>query len=72
MKDGSKYSARVDAAKGSASIPLTEEEVAEKFRDCAAFTGMQKNNAEKAIDLILNLEKIADIRTLTALLGFGK
>jgi 2-methylcitrate dehydratase PrpD len=58
----------VDAAKGSAEYPMTEDDVAEKFRDCAAFAKMPKDRAEKAIDFILNLEKVADIRELTALL----
>jgi 2-methylcitrate dehydratase PrpD len=71
LKSGSTLSARVDAARGSASMPMTEEEVAEKFRDCAAFAGMSNDNAEKAIDLILNLEKVADIRALTSVLSIG-
>jgi 2-methylcitrate dehydratase PrpD len=69
MKDGRHISARVDAAKGSASMPMSEEEVAEKYRDCAAFARMPKATVEKAIDLVLALEELDDIRTLTALLG---
>jgi hypothetical protein len=61
----------VDAARGSASMPMTEEEVAEKFRDCAAFARMSNDNTEKAIELILNLEKVADIRALTSVLSIG-
>src|SRR5262249_24925218 len=68
LNDGRTLSARADAAKGSASMPLTEEEVAEKFRDCAAFARMPKDRAEKVIVLVLELEKLDDIRTLTALL----
>ncbi|MGZ9080148.1 MAG: MmgE/PrpD family protein [Burkholderiales bacterium] len=68
LKDGRTISARVDAAKGSADYPMTEDEVAEKFRDCAAFAKMPKGNVERAIDLILELEKVGDIRELTALL----
>jgi 2-methylcitrate dehydratase PrpD len=68
LKGGRTISARADAAKGSADYPMSEEEVAEKFRDCAAFAKMPKDRAEKAIDLILSLEKVADIRELTALL----
>lgn len=68
LKDGRTISARVDAAKGSADYPMTEDEVAEKFRDCAAFANMPKDNTEKAIDLILTLEKVADIRELTTVL----
>ena len=47
---------------------MTEDEVAEKFRDCAAFAKMPKGNTERAIELILNLEKVGDIRELTRLL----
>jgi 2-methylcitrate dehydratase PrpD len=68
LKDGRTISARVDAAKGSADYPMTEEEVAEKFLDCAAFAKLPKDRAEKAVDLILSLEKVADIRELTNLL----
>ena len=68
LKDGRKISARVDEAKGSANLPMTEEEVAEKFRDCAAFLGLPKDRADKAIELVLKLETVSDIRTLTSLL----
>jgi 2-methylcitrate dehydratase PrpD len=68
LKDGRTLSARVDAAKGSASMPMSEDEVADKFRDCAAFTKMSGHAAEQAIEHILNLERLDDIRTLTALL----
>jgi 2-methylcitrate dehydratase PrpD len=66
LKDGRTLSARADAAKGSASMPMTEEEVAEKFRDCAAFAKMSGAAADTAIDLVLNLERVENIRTLTA------
>jgi 2-methylcitrate dehydratase PrpD len=66
LTDGRTLSARADAAKGSASMPMTEDEVAEKFRDCAAFAKMSRAAADTAIDLVLNLERVEDIRTLTA------
>src|SRR5205085_3924778 len=47
LKDGRTLSARADAAKGSASMPMSEEEVSEKFRDCAAFAKLPKDAAEK-------------------------
>jgi 2-methylcitrate dehydratase PrpD len=68
LKDGRTLSARADAAKGSASMPMSEVEVADKFRDCAAFARMPGDATEEAIDQILNLERVHDIRTLTALL----
>jgi hypothetical protein len=61
----------VDAAKGSAALPMTEDEVARKFRECAAFTGCPGGRAEQIIDLVLHLEKVDDIRKLTRQLGAG-
>ena len=49
-------------------MPMSEEEVAEKFCDCAAFVRMPNGSVEKAIELELTLEKLDDVRTLTALL----
>ena len=71
LKGGRTISARVDAAKGSATMPMTEDEVADKFRDCAAFARMPKDRAEKTIERVLSLEDVKDIRELTALLRIG-
>jgi 2-methylcitrate dehydratase PrpD len=68
LKDGRKLSGRAEAAKGSASLPMTESEVADKFRDCAHFAGWPARRTEELISAILELEKLEDIRTLTALL----
>ena len=68
LQDGRKLSARVDAAKGSASMPMTEDEVAEKFRDCAAFARWPTARTEKIIALVLNLEALSDMRVLAGLL----
>ena len=68
LKNGRTISARVDEAKGSANLPMTEEEVAEKFRDCARFARLPQDRTEKAIEMVLGLEKVDDIRKLTALL----
>ena len=68
LKNGRTLSARVDAAKGSASMPMTEEEVAEKFRDCAGFADWPRDRTEKIIELVLKLEALNDIRVLTGLL----
>ena len=71
LKNGRTVSARVDAAKGSASLPMTEDEVARKFRECAEFAGCPGARADPIIDLVLHLEKLEDIRSLTRLLGAG-
>ena len=68
MKNGKTISARVDEARGSANLPLTEEEVADKFRDCANFIGWPRTKQEAIIEQVLSLEKVSDIRELTKLL----
>jgi 2-methylcitrate dehydratase PrpD len=71
LTNGRAFSARADAAKGSASVPMTEDEVAAKFRDCARFARWPAERAEKIISLVLDLEKVNDIRALTSLLQAG-
>jgi 2-methylcitrate dehydratase PrpD len=71
LKDGRTFSARADTAKGSASLPMTEDEVARKFRECAEFASWPGERAEKIVDLVLHLEKVDDIHDLTRLLGAG-
>jgi 2-methylcitrate dehydratase PrpD len=66
LADGRTLSARAEAAKGSATMPLTEEEVAEKFRDCARFAHWPSARTERVIAQVLDLENVDDIRELTA------
>jgi 2-methylcitrate dehydratase PrpD len=71
LKDGRTLSARVDVAKGSATHPMSEDEVARKFRECSEFAGRPADKTEKIIDLVLHLENVKDIRDLTRLLRTG-
>lgn len=68
LKDGRHFSARAEAARGSASLPMSEDDVAEKFRGCARFAEWPADRAEKIIARVLNLENLKDIRELTSLL----
>jgi 2-methylcitrate dehydratase PrpD len=69
LKDGRTYSARAEVAKGSATLPMTDEEVARKFRECAEFAGWPGDRTEKIIERVLKLESVRDIREITRLLG---
>lgn len=71
LKDGRTLSARADAARGSATLPMSEEDVARKFRECAEFAGLPGGKAGKIIDLVYRLEEVRDIRVLTRLLAVG-
>jgi 2-methylcitrate dehydratase PrpD len=67
LKDGRTISGRADFGKGSPTNPMTYDEVAEKFRGCAAFAEWPSAKANQIVELVRKLEDIADLRTLTAL-----
>lgn len=69
LKSGQVISARADEARGSAAMPMSENEVAEKFRECAAFAGWSSARADDIVHAVYHLETLPDIRTLTALLA---
>jgi hypothetical protein len=48
---------------------MSDDELANKFRECAAWGGLPKPNIEKVVDLVFNLEKLTSIRDLTRLLA---
>jgi 2-methylcitrate dehydratase PrpD len=69
LKDGRKISERADFGKGSPANPMSYEEVADKFRECAAFSRWPSAKAEQVVEMVRDLEKLADVRELTALLS---
>jgi 2-methylcitrate dehydratase PrpD len=72
LADGRTISGRADFGKGSPTNPMTDEELSDKFRECAAWGGLAKPNAEKVVDLVFKLEKVKSIRELTGLLAIGR
>ena len=71
LADGRTVSGRADFGKGSPTNPMTDDELADKFRECAAWGGLAKPRAEKIVDLVFGLEKLKSIRELTRLLAIG-
>jgi 2-methylcitrate dehydratase PrpD len=69
LKDGRTIAGRADFGKGSPAIPMSFNDVTEKFLDCAAFAKWPAVKAKSAVELARAIEKIPDIRQLTALLG---
>ena len=69
LDGGRKIGGRADFGKGSPSNPMSDEELAGKFRECAAWGKLSKANAEKVVDLVFNLEKLKNIRELMRLLA---
>lgn len=69
LKDGRKIEGRADFGKGSPANPMSFDEVAEKFLDCASFAGHPADRARAVVDRVRGLEKVADIAELTGLLA---
>jgi 2-methylcitrate dehydratase PrpD len=65
MNDGRRFGERVDAGKGNKANPMSEDEVADKFRECAEFSNWSMEKAERAIALIRDLEEVKDVRDIT-------
>jgi 2-methylcitrate dehydratase PrpD len=63
--DGRSYNARVDIPRGDPALPLTDDELLVKYRDCGS-SQLSPDEIERSVDLVLRLEKTADIGTLIA------
>lgn len=70
MKNGREFSEYVDIPKGGPiSNPLTDAQIKEKFRTSVAFSKVvTRENAEKALSMLENLEEIDDIGRIIKLL----
>jgi 2-methylcitrate dehydratase PrpD len=66
-KQGVVYTKEVEEPLGSLERPMSFDDCARKFRDCAKNLGDKKN--DKVIELIKDLEKVADIKKLISLLS---
>jgi len=71
LQDGRTLHGRADFGKGSPANPMSDDEVADKFRECAAWGGLPRTHGEKVIDLVFDLERLPRTRTLTRLLAVG-
>ena len=71
LADGRKVSGRADFGKGSPANPMSDAELSDKFRECAAWGKLPKTDAEKVIELVFRLEKLKSVRELTRLLAIG-
>ena len=71
LRDGRTLSGRADFGKGSPAHPMSDAELADKFRECAAWGGLPRAQAEKIIDGVFGLDTLQHIRGLTRLLARG-
>jgi 2-methylcitrate dehydratase PrpD len=68
LADGRTISGRADFGKGSPANPMSYDEVADKFRENAAFAKFPSAQAESVIAMVRELEKLPSIGQLTAAL----
>jgi 2-methylcitrate dehydratase PrpD len=64
MKTGKEYSHSVLRARGHSDVPISWDELSEKYRDCAGIT-LAKKEVEKSIELMYTLESLSDIKELS-------
>ena len=65
--DGRSYSARVDVPRGDPALPLTDDELLLKYRDCAR-SQLGPDDIERSVGVVLGLERVEDVGTLMATL----
>ena len=68
LDDGSKYSGAADFGKGSPANPMSDAELSEKFRQCAAWGGLARQEIEDVLGLVWKIDTLPDVRALTRLL----
>jgi len=69
--EGKSYATRVEYPYGHPRNPMKLEDLIEKFKDCIGYSAkpLSEGSVNKAIDLLLNLEKVVDVREIIRLLS---
>jgi 2-methylcitrate dehydratase PrpD len=70
LDDGTVFGGRADFGKGSPANPMSDDELAEKFRQCAEWGKLPKERIGTVLDMLWNLEKVRDVNELTQLLRY--
>ena len=66
-QNGRTFEERVDTAKGSNKRPMTTDEVIDKYKILAGKV-LSQERVDDLYDMVLNLEKVSDVRELSKLL----
>lgn len=64
LANGKKVSGRADFGKGSPAMPMTYDEVADKFRENAEFAKFPKAKGEEVVAMVRDLESLPSISVL--------
>jgi len=68
LKNGKKYSLKINKGQGSMSTPLKGEEIVSKYRQCTQLV-LSKEDIEESIRIIQSLENLGDVRELMRILS---
>jgi 2-methylcitrate dehydratase PrpD len=68
LTDGRVIKGRADFGKGSPANPMTDDELAEKFRQCAEWGKLPKDRIATVLDMLWHIETLKDVNALTKLL----
>ena len=69
LDDGTLVHGRADFGKGSPANPMSDAELSEKFRQCAAWGGLDADRTKAVLDLVWRVEDLNDVNELTGLLA---
>jgi 2-methylcitrate dehydratase PrpD len=68
LTDGKRIKGRADFGKGSPANPMSDEELSEKFRQCADWGKMPRDRAATVLDMLWHIDSLQDVNELTKLL----
>ncbi|HXN16117.1 MAG TPA: MmgE/PrpD family protein [Usitatibacter sp.] len=68
LDDATVVRGQADFGKGSPANPMTDAELAEKFRQCASWGGLDRERSQALLDLVWKIEELEDVARLTKLL----
>ena len=68
LTDGRRIKGQADFGKGSPANPMTDDELADKFRGCARWAKMPAARIETLLDMLWHIESLKDVNELTTLL----
>jgi 2-methylcitrate dehydratase PrpD len=68
LNDGTTVKGAADFGKGSPANPMSDAELADKFRQCASWGGFDARRADAVIDRVWHIDELDDVGELTRLL----
>ena len=68
LNDGKVLKTQADFGKGSPANPMSDDELSDKFRECASWGGLDKARTEEILKVVWKIETLKDVNGLTALL----